>query len=115
MGQIRGIIAREDRRQGWSLTIHLQPECWVSNDGTKFLYPNQMASLLGATRAHGIPADFLDLFHSMTGAFEPLVHLATRNRDSQRLDAGHTASQPRDIACGRLRVECKVEIQLDRS
>ncbi|KAF6753152.1 Spt20 family-domain-containing protein [Ephemerocybe angulata] len=45
-----------------SFTVHLHPEYWVLNNGSKFLYHNQIASLLDDIRAHRIPVDFLDLF-----------------------------------------------------
>ncbi|TFK39499.1 Spt20 family-domain-containing protein [Crucibulum laeve] len=45
-----------------SFTVHLHPEHWILNNGSKFLYHNQIASLLDDIRAHRIPVDFLDLF-----------------------------------------------------
>ncbi|TFK23191.1 hypothetical protein FA15DRAFT_670690 [Coprinopsis marcescibilis] len=45
-----------------SLAIHLHADYWILNNGSKFLYQNQMASLLDDIRAHRIPVDFLDLF-----------------------------------------------------
>ncbi|PPQ70665.1 hypothetical protein CVT24_000673 [Panaeolus cyanescens] len=45
-----------------SFTVHLYPEYWVLNNGSKFLYHNQIASLLDDIRAHRIPVDFLHLF-----------------------------------------------------
>ncbi|TEB33050.1 hypothetical protein FA13DRAFT_1627386 [Coprinellus micaceus] len=47
-----------------SFTVHLHPEFWVLNNGSKFLYHNQIASLLDDIRAHRIPVDFLELFDS---------------------------------------------------
>ncbi|KAF8166152.1 Spt20 family-domain-containing protein [Pholiota molesta] len=47
-----------------SFTVHLHPEHWVLNNGSKFLYHNQIASLLDDIRMHRIPVDFLDLFDS---------------------------------------------------
>lgn len=64
-----------------SFTVHLHPEFWVLNNGSKFLYQNQIAvcvvlltfifsclntrisqSLLDDIRGHRIPVDFLELF-----------------------------------------------------
>ncbi|KAJ3507597.1 hypothetical protein NLJ89_g6208 [Agrocybe chaxingu] len=45
-----------------SFTVHLHPEHWVLNNGSKFLYNHQLASLLDDIRAHRIPVDFLELF-----------------------------------------------------
>lgn len=63
-----------------SFTVHLHLEHWILNNGSKFLYNNQIAvrrhfiyalytsdffsqqSLLDDIRAHRIPVDFLDLF-----------------------------------------------------
>ncbi|KAG6855908.1 hypothetical protein H0H87_009514 [Tephrocybe sp. NHM501043] len=47
-----------------SFTVHLHPEHWTLNNGSKFLYNNQIASLLDDVRAHRIPVDFLDLFEA---------------------------------------------------
>ncbi|KAJ3501113.1 hypothetical protein NMY22_g19035 [Coprinellus aureogranulatus] len=47
-----------------SFTVHLHPEYWILNNGSKFLYHNQIASLLDDIRAHRIPVDFLELFDS---------------------------------------------------
>ncbi|KAF8159849.1 Spt20 family-domain-containing protein [Crassisporium funariophilum] len=47
-----------------SFTVHLHPEYWVLNNGSKFLYHNQIASLLDDIRGHRIPIDFLELFDS---------------------------------------------------
>jgi hypothetical protein len=64
-----------------SFTIHLHLEYWTLNNGSKFLYNNQIAvwqsflaivfcahclmqSLLDDVRAHRIPVDFLDLFEA---------------------------------------------------
>ncbi|KAH6916382.1 Spt20 family-domain-containing protein [Coprinopsis sp. MPI-PUGE-AT-0042] len=73
-----------------SLTIHLHPEHWVLNNGSKFLYHNQMASLLDDIRAHRIPVDFLDLFDDARVPFydgcmvvELLDYRAKRSRDPQ--------------------------------
>ncbi|PPQ97862.1 hypothetical protein CVT26_013031 [Gymnopilus dilepis] len=45
-----------------SFVVHLHAEHWILNNGSKFLYNNQIASLLDDIRAHRIPVDFLDLF-----------------------------------------------------
>ncbi|KAH0582465.1 hypothetical protein J132_02709 [Termitomyces sp. J132] len=47
-----------------SFTVHLHLEHWTLNNGSKFLYNNQIASLLDDVRAHRIPVDFLDLFEA---------------------------------------------------
>ncbi|KDQ50742.1 hypothetical protein JAAARDRAFT_199735 [Jaapia argillacea MUCL 33604] len=47
-----------------SFTVHLYPEHWTLNNGSKFLYNNQVASLLDDIRAQRIPVDFLELFDS---------------------------------------------------
>jgi len=64
-----------------SFAVHLHSEYWVLNNGSKFLYNNQIAvsdwkvvircvlltalqSLLDDIRAHRIPIDFLELFDS---------------------------------------------------
>ncbi|KDR67630.1 hypothetical protein GALMADRAFT_146917 [Galerina marginata CBS 339.88] len=47
-----------------SFTVHLHSEYWILNNGSKFLYHNQIASLLDDIRAHRIPVDFLELFDS---------------------------------------------------
>ncbi|KAF8649274.1 hypothetical protein AX16_005902 [Volvariella volvacea WC 439] len=47
-----------------SFTVHLHTEYWTLNNGGKFLYNNQIASLLDDVRAHRIPVDFLELFDS---------------------------------------------------
>ncbi|KAH8104068.1 Spt20 family-domain-containing protein [Cristinia sonorae] len=47
-----------------SFTVHLYPEHWTLNSGLKFLYNNQVASLLDDIRAQRIPNDFLELFDS---------------------------------------------------
>ncbi|KAF8074624.1 Spt20 family-domain-containing protein [Lyophyllum atratum] len=47
-----------------SFTIHLHLEYWTLNNGSKFLYNNQIASLLDDVRAHRIPVDFLELFEA---------------------------------------------------
>ncbi|KAF8993803.1 Spt20 family-domain-containing protein [Cyathus striatus] len=52
-----------------SFTVHLHPEHWVLNNGSKFLYHNQMAALLDDIRAHRIPVDFLDLFDAVRVPF----------------------------------------------
>ncbi|KAJ8509503.1 hypothetical protein ONZ45_g8330 [Pleurotus djamor] len=45
-----------------SFTVHLHPEYWSLNHGSKFLYNNHIASLLDDIRAHRIPVDFLEMF-----------------------------------------------------
>ncbi|KAH8833941.1 Spt20 family-domain-containing protein [Flagelloscypha sp. PMI_526] len=45
-----------------SFTVYLHPDYWALNNGPKFLYQNQIASILDDVRAHKIPVDFLDLF-----------------------------------------------------
>ncbi|KAF8903448.1 hypothetical protein CPB84DRAFT_1814626 [Gymnopilus junonius] len=47
-----------------SFIVHLHAEHWVLNNGSKFLYNNQIASLLDDIRLHRIPVDFLELFDS---------------------------------------------------
>ncbi|EGN95119.1 hypothetical protein SERLA73DRAFT_77130 [Serpula lacrymans var. lacrymans S7.3] len=47
-----------------SFAVHLYPDFWTLNSGPKFLYNNQVASLLDDIRAHRIPVDFLELFDS---------------------------------------------------
>ncbi|RDB23428.1 SAGA complex subunit spt20 [Hypsizygus marmoreus] len=47
-----------------SFSVHLHLEYWTLNNGSKFLYNNQIASLLDDVRAHRIPVDFLDLFEA---------------------------------------------------
>lgn len=47
-----------------SFTVHLHLEYWTLNNGSKFLYNNQIASLLDDIRAHRIPVDFLELFEA---------------------------------------------------
>ncbi|EJF64059.1 hypothetical protein DICSQDRAFT_81015, partial [Dichomitus squalens LYAD-421 SS1] len=45
-----------------SFTVRLYREHWVLNNGSKFLYNNQIASLLDDIRSQHIPVDFLELF-----------------------------------------------------
>lgn len=69
-----------------SFTVHLYPEHWTLNSGSKFLYNNQVAvstscflgtslvahseqSLLDDIRAQRIPNDFLELFDSAKVSF----------------------------------------------
>ncbi|THH27742.1 hypothetical protein EUX98_g6435 [Antrodiella citrinella] len=47
-----------------SFSVQLYPEHWTLNGGSKFLYNNQVASLLDDIRAQRIPNDFLELFDS---------------------------------------------------
>ena len=64
-----------------SFTVHLHPDYWTLNSGSKWLYNNQVAvsamciavarraegplqSLLDDIRVHRIPVDFLELFDS---------------------------------------------------
>ncbi|KAI0675659.1 Spt20 family-domain-containing protein [Trametes maxima] len=45
-----------------SFTVRLYREHWTLNNGSKFLYNNQIASLLDDIRTRHIPVDFLELF-----------------------------------------------------
>ncbi|KAI0766658.1 Spt20 family-domain-containing protein [Trametes elegans] len=45
-----------------SFTVRLYREYWTLNNGSKFLYNNQVASLLDDIRTRHIPVDFLELF-----------------------------------------------------
>ncbi|RPD64166.1 hypothetical protein L226DRAFT_460544 [Lentinus tigrinus ALCF2SS1-7] len=45
-----------------SFTVRLYREYWTLNNGSKFLYNNQTASLLDDIRAQHIPVDFIELF-----------------------------------------------------
>ncbi|KAI0357989.1 hypothetical protein OH77DRAFT_1397640 [Trametes cingulata] len=45
-----------------SFTVQLYREHWTLNSGSKFLYNNQIASLLDDIRTRHIPVDFLQLF-----------------------------------------------------
>ncbi|KAJ3552987.1 hypothetical protein NM688_g3859 [Phlebia brevispora] len=47
-----------------SFTVHLHPDHWTLNGGSKFLYNNQIASLLDDIRAQRIPTDFIELFEA---------------------------------------------------
>jgi len=62
-----------------SFSLHLHPDYWTLNNGPKFLYNNPVAvrhcssdrtcvnlsqSLLDDVRAHRIPVDYLELFHT---------------------------------------------------
>ncbi|CAL1715167.1 unnamed protein product [Somion occarium] len=51
-----------------SFTVRLYPEHWTIG-GSRFLYNNQMASLLDDIQAQRIPNDFLELFDSAKVAF----------------------------------------------
>ncbi|KAI0339411.1 hypothetical protein BDW22DRAFT_1300501, partial [Trametopsis cervina] len=55
-------LLEEHKNSPPSFTIQLYPEHWTLNGGSKFLYNNQVASLLDDIRAQRIPADFLELF-----------------------------------------------------
>lgn len=52
-----------------SFTVNLFQDYWTLNSSSKFLYNNQIASLLDDIRAHRIPIDFLDLFAAAKVAF----------------------------------------------
>ncbi|EKM50542.1 uncharacterized protein PHACADRAFT_213459 [Phanerochaete carnosa HHB-10118-sp] len=60
---VEGLLAQHESSPP-SFTVHLYPEHWTLNNGSKFLYNNQVASLLDDIRAQRIPADFLELFDS---------------------------------------------------
>ncbi|KAG1878706.1 Spt20 family-domain-containing protein [Suillus tomentosus] len=47
-----------------SFSVHLYPDHWTLNNGSKFLYNNPIASILDDVRAHRIPVDYLELFDS---------------------------------------------------
>ncbi|KAF9461492.1 Spt20 family-domain-containing protein [Collybia nuda] len=77
-----------------SFTVHLHSEYWTLNQGSKFLYNNQIASLLDDIRAHRIPVDFLDLFEAAKVPFydgcmivELLDYRPQRNKE-------HTPEKP---------------------
>ncbi|KAI4294282.1 hypothetical protein K525DRAFT_213043 [Schizophyllum commune Loenen D] len=55
-------LLENNKDQPPSFKIHLHAEHWNLNNGSKFLYNNQVASLLDDIREHRIPADFLGLF-----------------------------------------------------
>ncbi|KAJ3729949.1 Spt20 family-domain-containing protein [Lentinula guzmanii] len=45
-----------------SFTIHLHPDAWTLNSGSRCRYDNQYG-FLDEVRAHRIPADFVEIFH----------------------------------------------------
>ncbi|KAF9499368.1 hypothetical protein BDN71DRAFT_1384099 [Pleurotus eryngii] len=59
--EVEELLARAENHPP-SFTVHLHPEYWALNNGSKFLYNNHIASLLDDIRAHRIPVDFLSLF-----------------------------------------------------
>ncbi|TFL01998.1 Spt20 family-domain-containing protein [Pterulicium gracile] len=87
-----------------SFTIHLHSEHWTLNNGSKFLYNNQIASLLDDVRAHRIPVDFLDLFDKVGVPFyegclvvELLDYRAKpvqRSAKENNAASNHTANPP---------------------
>ncbi|KAJ3786475.1 Spt20 family-domain-containing protein, partial [Lentinula aff. detonsa] len=46
-----------------SFTIHLHPDAWTLNSGSRCRYDNQYVGFLDEVRAHRIPADFVEIFH----------------------------------------------------
>ncbi|KAJ3865353.1 Spt20 family-domain-containing protein [Lentinula novae-zelandiae] len=52
-----------------SFTIHLHPDAWTLNSGSRFRYDNQYVvgigfqGFLDDVRAHRIPVDFVEIFH----------------------------------------------------
>ncbi|CAK5273644.1 unnamed protein product [Mycena citricolor] len=52
-----------------SFAVHLHPEHWTLNNASKFLYNNQISSLLDDIRAHRIPVDFLEIFDALKVPF----------------------------------------------
>ncbi|KAJ4470176.1 Spt20 family-domain-containing protein [Lentinula aciculospora] len=46
-----------------SFTIHLHPDAWTLNSGSRCRYDNQYVGFLDDVRAHRIPADFVEIFH----------------------------------------------------
>ncbi|KAJ3768511.1 Spt20 family-domain-containing protein [Lentinula raphanica] len=46
-----------------SFTIHLHPDAWTLNSGSRCRYDNQYVGFLDDIRAHRIPADFVEIFH----------------------------------------------------
>ncbi|KAH9943857.1 Spt20 family-domain-containing protein [Amylocystis lapponica] len=55
-------LLRQHEHSPPSFTVRLYPDYWTLNNGSKFLYNNQIASLLDDIRAQRIPVDFLELF-----------------------------------------------------
>ncbi|KAI0794125.1 Spt20 family-domain-containing protein [Fomes fomentarius] len=58
---VQGILKTYDHSPP-SFTVRLYREYWTLNNGSKFLYNNQIASLLDDIRSQRIPVDFLELF-----------------------------------------------------
>ncbi|EIN09455.1 hypothetical protein PUNSTDRAFT_143012 [Punctularia strigosozonata HHB-11173 SS5] len=84
---IRELLAKHETSPP-SFTVHLYPEHWTLNNGSKFLYNNPVASLLDDIRAQRIPVDFLELFETAGVPFyegcmivELLDYRPIRNRD----------------------------------
>ncbi|KAI0832010.1 Spt20 family-domain-containing protein [Trametes gibbosa] len=73
-----------------SFTVRLYREHWTLNNGSKFLYNNQTASLLDDIRTRHIPVDFLQLFDAARLPFyegclivELLDYRPTRSTDPE--------------------------------
>ncbi|KAH9940890.1 Spt20 family-domain-containing protein [Epithele typhae] len=60
---VHGLL-KANRAAPPSFTVRLYREHWILNNGSKFLYNSQTASLLDDIRAQHIPVDFLELFDS---------------------------------------------------
>ncbi|KAI0642084.1 Spt20 family-domain-containing protein [Trametes meyenii] len=58
---VDGLLKTHERSPP-SFTVRLYREHWTLNNGSKFLYNNQIASLLDDIRTRHIPVDFLELF-----------------------------------------------------
>lgn len=82
-----------------SFTVHLHPDHWTLNSGSKFLYNNQLAvgtlrdrmypkliivyqSLLDDIRSQRIPTDFLELFEAAKLPFYEGMYHYTAARTS---------------------------------
>ncbi|KAI5823295.1 hypothetical protein K523DRAFT_421564 [Schizophyllum commune Tattone D] len=89
-------LLENNKDQPPSFKIHLHAEHWNLNNGSKFLYNNQVASLLDDIREHRIPADFLGLFTESNVPFYEgclIVELIDYRVGAQK-DIASTSKQP---------------------
>ncbi|THH08262.1 hypothetical protein EW145_g2834 [Phellinidium pouzarii] len=55
-------LLEEHEKSPPSFSVHLYPAHWTLNNGTKFLYNQEVSSILEEIRAFRIPTDFIQIF-----------------------------------------------------